>query len=53
MKRSERHTAPHDPSTGDDLNESPWQLDFTMVLVLLVLAVLLLLVTFEIWLPHH
>ena len=40
--------------THDDISDdSRWQFDFATVLVLLVAGALLLLLTFELWLPHH
>jgi hypothetical protein len=36
----------------DDKEERVWKFDFTTILVLLVVAVLLLIVTFELWIPH-
>jgi hypothetical protein len=41
------------PREHADEEERVWRFDFTTILVLLVVAVLLLIVTFELWIPHH
>lgn len=41
-----------DPRTSDEDNGPWWRLDFTMIMMLLILAAILLFLTSELWHTH-